>query len=116
MYWVCDVCDAAKYGKIMNRKELYELLVDEITEDLKGNSRDHEIVVACANQLNGLAKDNLVHDDYIITSLEGYGWEVLNLSQLQQNLENLKEYFSYRETKTEEDFNKIIEMIRKGGK
>lgn len=116
MYFICDIYDANKYGKIMNRKQLYELMVDEITDDLKNNHREYEIVISCVNQLNELAKNNLVSDNYIIDALESFGWKVLDLLQIQRDLEDLKEYFSQNEENIGEDFNKVIEKINKGVK
>ena len=82
MYLVCDIYDKIEYGKIYNFKELYELLVSEIVEDIKANTNEHEIVKVCTEQLGKLAKNNLVNENYVIENLESYGWDIYNISDI----------------------------------
>ena len=111
MYLVCDIFDNLKYGRIYNYKQLYELLVDEIMEDIKGNSNSYEIVVDCINQLGDLAKNNLVSEKYIIDNLQSYGWEIYNIKNIINDIKALKEFLS--ETCDTNDFDKVIELINK---
>lgn len=112
MFLVCDMFDNIKYGRIYNYKELYELLVDEICEDLKGNSHDYDIVKVCTEQLNELAKNNLVTEKYIIDNLQGYGWDVYNLNHIKNNIRLLKDFFGQKYDTS--DFDKVIELIENG--
>lgn len=111
MYFVCDVCDDSKYGKIMSRKKMYELLIDEIVEDARSNDNDYDIRSECADQLGSLAKNNLVSDKYVIDGLEGYGWYVIDLLQLQRSLEDLKKLIGH-----EIVFDEVIRLINEKAK
>lgn len=111
MYLVCDIYDEIKYGKIYNFKELYELLVSEIVEDIKANSKDYEIVKVCAEQLGKLAKNNLVNENYVIENLQSYGWDIYNISDIKDTLNILKDFYS--KNNNVEDFDKVIEILSK---
>ena len=93
MYLVCDIYDKIEYGKIYNFKELYELLVSEIVEDIKANTNEHEIVKVCTEQLGKLAKNNLVNENYVIENLESYGWDIYNISDIKDKLNILKDFY-----------------------
>lgn len=111
MYFVCDVCDDSKYGKIMSNKKMYELYVDEVANDAKANNLDYDIVSTCVDELIGLAKNNLVNDKYVIEGLEGYGWYVIDLLQLQRSLEDLKKLIGH-----EIVFDEVIRLINEKAK
>lgn len=111
MYFVCDVCDDSKYGKIMSNKKMYELYVDEVIEDAKSNDNDYDIRSSCVEQLGSLAKNNLVNDNYVIQGLEGYGWYVIDLLQLQRSLEDLKKLIGH-----EIVFDEVIRLINEKAK
>lgn len=110
MYLVCDIYDKIEYGKIYNFKELYELLVSEIVEDIKANTNEHEIVKVCTEQLGKLAKNNLVNENYVIENLESYGWDIYNISDIKDKLNILKDFYGKNAM---EDFNKVIEILSK---
>lgn len=109
MYLVCDVFDDIKYGKLYNFKQLYELLVDEICEDLKGNSQDYDIVKVCTEQLEKLAKNNLVTEKYIIDNLQGYGWDVFNINSIEEDIKIIQNFCEKVYDTT--DFKKVLDLM-----
>lgn len=96
MYLVSD--DYGDFKKIMNYKQLYEMLIDEIVEDIKQNFNEYDVLKACADQLGNLAKNNLVNENYIIDNLESYGWHVINILDIQKGINDLREYVARKST------------------
>lgn len=110
MYFICDIYDSSEYGKIKSFKELKDLLISEVIDDLKNNRDDYDIVVDCTDILKCLANGNY-SEKYIIDNLQGFGWEIINLTQLKNNLYSLKEYF--KGTNNTSSFDNVINMIER---
>ena len=89
MYLVSD--DYGDFKEIMNYKQLYEMLVDEIVDDTI-RVGEYEIIEYNAEQLGKLAKNNLVSEDYIIDNLQSYGWHVINIFDIKKGLNDIREY------------------------
>ncbi len=113
MYFICDIYDSSERGRIMSNKELKELLIDEVIDDLKNNKQDYDIVVGCTGILESLAKGK-DSEKYILDNLEGYGWKVIDLLQIQRDLEDLKHYFAPHKEPITISFNTVINTINKG--
>ena len=92
MYFICDIYCSSKEGMIKNYKELRELLIEEVIDNLKNNRQDNDVVVSCTGILETIAKgkDSV---KYVLDNLEGYGWKIINLLDLQRDLEDIKSYF-----------------------
>jgi len=96
MYLVSD--DYGDFKKIMNFKELYGMLADEIVQDIKQNYNEYDILKECVDQLGSLVKNNLVNEKYIINNLESYGWHVINILDIQKGINDLREYVARKST------------------
>lgn len=112
MYFMCDIYDNSIYGKIKSYKELKEQLISEVNQDLENNIQDLDIVSSCTSILTNIAlgKDSL---KYILDNLEGYGWKIIDLCQIQRDLEDLKQYFS-KDDEMNKQFESIINLINNG--
>ena len=115
MYFICDIYDSSERGMIKDYKELKELLINEVIDDLKNNRQDYDIVVSCTNILEIIAKgkDSV---KYVLDNLEGYGWKIIDLLELQRDLEDLKNYFAPNREPIAVSFNTVIDKINKGVK
>lgn len=96
MYLVSD--DYGDFKEIMNYKQLYEMLVDELIEYTKNNYEEYDIVSLNVKQLGELAKNNLVDEKYIVDNLKSYGWSVLNILDIQKGVNDLREYVARKST------------------
>ena len=111
MYFICDMYDSSEYGKIKNYKELKELLINEIIDDLKNNRDDYDIVVSCTDSLRNIAsgRDNV---ENVLEELESYGWKTIDLLELQRDLEDIKGYFQ-NNLKNYRKIDEVINIINK---
>lgn len=116
MYFVSDIYDKGRYGKIMKEKDLIKQLIIDVNDDLENNIQDKDIVLSCTEILSNIASGNYKLD-YIIDNLESYGWKVIDLLQIQRDLEDLKDYFAPNDnTPMAIYFNSVIDKINKGEK
>lgn len=90
MFLISD--DYGDFKRIMNYKEAREFLIDEIVEDSKQNHTEYDIISLNVKQLGELSKNNLITDKYLIDNLKSYGWNVINVSDLQKDINDLREY------------------------
>ena len=111
MYLVSD--DYGDFKKIMNKRELEEMLIDELVEDTKQNYTEYEIVSFNVKQLGEIAKKDYISDKYLIDNLQSYGWHVDDLGELERNINNLREYYA-RNNNDLSAFDKLLELIGKG--
>lgn len=109
MYLVSD--DYGDFKEIINFKELKEMLIDEIVEDTRNNYQEYEILDMNVKQLGKIAKDNDMSIDYIIENLNSYGWHVLNIFDIQDEVNSLREYVARKsaDTKVFDDILKYID-------
>lgn len=109
MYLVSD--DYGDFKELMNRKELQELLINEIVTDTKENYTEYDIVKTNVEQLGSIAKNNLLTDEYLFDNLEGYGWYVINILDIQKGINDLREYWckKHTDTKVFDDLLKFID-------
>lgn len=112
MYFICDVYDSSEYGMVKDYKELKELLINEVIDDLKNNRQDYDIVVGCTGILESLAKgkDSV---KYVLDNLEGYGWKIIDLLEIQRDLEDIKNYFKGK-LEYYGKIDEVINIINKG--
>lgn len=113
MYFICDIYCSSKEGMIKNSKELRELLIEEVIDDLKNNRQDNDVVVGCTGILETIAKgkDSV---KYVLDNLEGYGWKIIDLLGIQRDLEDLKNYFAPNKEAIAISFDTVINKINKG--
>lgn len=108
MYLVSD--DYGDFKEIMNYKQLYEMLVDELVADTKNNYEEYDIIKLNVEQLGKLAKNNLVNEKYIVDNLQSYGWHVLNILDIQDGVNQLREYVARKSTDVKA-FDDILKYI-----
>ena len=107
MYLVVD-CNS-DWKEKMDYKDLKELLISSIQEDLLMNYGEYEIVKDCSNELVKMAREEFTPLKWITDLLESYSYKVIDLLELQRDLEDCKEYFM-----KDDSFNVVIETINKG--
>lgn len=111
MFLVSD--DYGDFKKILNKKELEEMLIEELVEDTKENNEEYEIVSLNVKQLGEIAKMSYISVDYLIDNLQSYGWYVQDLGELERNVNNLREYYARKHTDLSA-FDKLLELIGNG--
>ncbi len=110
-YLVVDIY--GDYKEIMNYKGLKQLLVEELARDTKDNYKEWDIVSINVDMFSKLANEDFTSINYLTEQLEGFGFKVIDLLELQRDLEDIKIYFGNKGTAV---FDNVIEMIRKGEK
>ena len=108
MYLVSD--DYGDFKEIMNYKQLYEMLVDELIRDTRENLdfEDKNIIDLNIKQLGELAKNNVVNEKYIIGNLKSYGWSVINIFDIQKGINDIREYWARKHT----DLKKFDDILK----
>lgn len=110
-YLVVDIY--GDYKELMNYKGLKQLLLEELVRDTKDNYQEYDIVSINADIFKKLALEELISTDYLIEQLEGYGFKVIELLELQRDLEDIKELY-LRNNKYIRDFDNVLEIINNG--
>ena len=115
MYFIFNVYDYIKNGKIMDYKGLRNLYIDELYQDTIDNCSEREIVVYNTKEFVNLAQSDTspnVNDlkDY----LASFGWKIIDLLEIQRDLEDLKSYFAPNKESITISFDTIINTINKG--
>lgn len=108
MYLIMD--NYGDYKEIMNYKQMYNLLIDEIVEDSKENYNEYDIITNNLEQLSQLAKDDFTNEKYVIDNLQTYGWTIININDIKKALNELREYAA-RNTNDIKVFDEIIKYI-----
>lgn len=108
-YLVVDIY--GDYKELMNYKGLKQLLLEELVRDTKDNYQEYDIVSINADIFKKLALEEHTSTDYLIEQLEGYGFKVIELLELQRDLEDIKVYFKGKGSVV---FDNVIDMINKG--
>ena len=110
MYLLSD--DYGDYKEIIDYKGLKNLLKEEVVRDTLENYQNYNIV---RNNINILEKliEKEFDLEYITKELLGFGFYVLDLTQLKININDLREYYA-RDNSDLNAFDKIIEIIDKG--
>lgn len=83
--------DYGNTSQLMNYKDLKELLIDEIERDTIENHEDKSIVTNNFKVIRELTKDKYI-PMYITRELEGFGYYVQDLTDLQEQLTNFQAY------------------------
>lgn len=110
MYLLIDCYSDTK--ELKNYKELKELHINEIKNDLLDNYTEREIVVCDTDTLAEYAKGKMPTMEDIKENLESYGYKIIDLLDLQRDLEDMKQYFekSYHSSAFDEVIAKINEV------
>ena len=87
-YILCD--DYSEFKELSNDNDLKELLIEEIESDTFVNFEEN-VVKSNFKVLKKLALGDY-NIKYIIEQLEGFGWYVLDLCDLQENLSTYQAY------------------------
>ena len=107
MYLVSD--DYGNFKEIMNYKQLKELVINELVEEIKENTNEREIVVSEVNRLSFYAK-NEVNIDLIEEDLKGFGWYITDILNIQRGINDLREYWARKHTDTKV-FDDLLKFI-----
>jgi hypothetical protein len=95
MYLVSD--DYGDFKKLMNYKELKGLLVDEIVEHAIENHKEYDFIKYDLEVLSDIAKDKITYNR-VIEELKSYGWNVLNVCDIQRGINDLREYVARKDS------------------
>ncbi|MBR0473241.1 MAG: hypothetical protein IJI98_11175 [Methanosphaera sp.] len=90
-YFIVDL--NSDYKNLMDYKEMKNLLIETIQEDLLMNSGEYEIVKDCSDELIKMAKEDFTNVKWITDLLESYSYKTIDLLDFQRDLEDLKQYF-----------------------
>ena len=88
-YIVCD--EYSDYKNISDYKDLKKLLIDELKRDTFENC-EQDIVENNFKVMEKLALEDYTDINYLKEQLMGFGWYVMDLIQLQQDLSNFQTY------------------------
>ncbi len=108
MYLVSD--DYGDFKEIMNYKQLRELLIQEVVDNIKEvKDNDKERFSDCLEHLQSLAKneDSLSHN---IACLKLYGWHIQDILNIQRGINDLREYWARKHTDTKV-FDDLLKFI-----
>lgn len=118
MYLIVDLM--GDYKALADYKDIKDLLVEQIVEDLRANMQDeclHSSMMNNLGILERLAREKDTPLNYIIEQLESYSYKVIDLLQLQRDLADIKDYFEKGNIefagKTDEVINIINEELCK---
>ena len=95
MYLVSD--NYGDFKKILNYKELKDLLVDETVEHTIENHKECDFIKYDLEVLSDIAKDKMTYSR-VIEELESYGWNVLNVCDIQKGINDLREYVARKDS------------------
>ena len=108
------VSDDFGNNQVLDYLGLKDMLIDEIVEDTKQNYTEYDIVRFNVNQLGELAKGiTNVNVKYLKDNLQSYGWYVQDFSDMQRDINNLREYLVSRD-KNVKAFDEILDLLDKG--
>lgn len=94
-------------------KGVKDLLIEQISNDLKTNLNEPTLKTSMLNNINvleRLAREKDTPISYIKSQLKEYSWKIIDLIDLQRDLEDVKIYFN----KYIRDFDFVIDKINKG--
>ena len=89
-YIVCD--EYSDYKDISNYDDLKLLLIDEIERDTFKNIEDESIVENNFKEMRKLATEKVEDINYLRKQLMSFGWYVMDLISLQNDLNNYQAY------------------------
>jgi hypothetical protein len=108
MYLVMD--DYGDYKELKTYKELRFLLIDELSRDIKENIKDEDIVKNCLATLVDIAKKENYDVKYFKEQLQSYGWYTLDVFHVQQDVNNLREFYARTHTSTQA-FDDVLKIL-----
>ena len=104
------------WKQIMNEKEIRELLINEVKEDIIDNTDEREIVIENTKFLSEFAKGNMKLKD-VEEKLGEYSFKIIDLLKIQMDIEDCKHYFASNiDSHLYYEFNGVLEAINKGVK
>lgn len=115
MYLVVDLNSDWK-GKA-SYKDLKELLITLLQDDLLCNHKEYDIVKKCSSDLVKMALEEKSFK-WIEEQLSSYSYKIINLLDLQRDLEDVKVYFLDNDCNIEnicETIDEINEVVNKNG-
>ena len=95
MYLVSD--DYGDFKKLMNYKELKEFLLDELIANSKENHKEYDFITYNLGVISDIAKDKITYNR-VIEELKSYGWNVLNVCDIQKGINDLREYIARKDS------------------
>ena len=108
MYLLLD--DYGNGRELFDYKDLRHLAIEEIKGRLFENINENYIVRDCVKELEELIKKDYVGANEYIEILECYGWKVINIDYLSNQLHILREFYA-REHKRD-IFGEVIDVLR----
>jgi len=108
MYLLLD--DYGNGRELFDYKDLRHLAIEEIKGRLFENLDEKDIVRDCVKELEELIKKDYVSANEYIEILECYGWKVINIDYLSNQLNILREFYA-REHKRD-IFGEVIDVLR----
>ena len=109
MYLLYD--DFMSYKEIMNYYDLKYFSKEEIKERLFENLNERDVVKECFEELERLATGEWVDVETLLDILKGYGWNIICIDKLRNELSNLEEFYARNHKKTDV-FSDVIDLLR----
>jgi len=111
MYLVSD--DYGDFKGLMNYKELKDLLVDELIGQTRENHKEYDLIKYDLGVLSDIAKDKITYNR-VIEELKSYGWNILNICDVQKGINDLREYVARKDSnlKAFDDVLRYIDRVR----
>lgn len=106
-YFIVDLY--SDYKAFMEYKDLRELLIERIVDDVRSNKNELEIITNDFDLMTRLAEEKFTPLEFIIASLKDFGYKVIDLMELQRDLEDIKQFVGHDTV-----FDEIIKLIDKG--
>lgn len=110
-YFIVDL--NSDYKERMDYKEMKNLLIETIQEDLLMNNGEYDIIKDCSDELIKMAKEDFTCVKWITDLLESYSYKVIDLLELQRDLEDLKIHYGEKGI-CMKPFEDIINLVNKG--
>lgn len=111
MFLVSD--DYGTFKGVMTHKDLLDLCLTELKEDCLNNRDDIDILKYCLDEFEFMIKNDYIDDKYLCEALKGYGWYIQDLTDMQRNLNNFREFLKNKnDLMDEEKVQKIDEVLK----
>lgn len=92
----------------MSYKELKDLLVDTIRNDILSNHEEYDIVNSCFKDLEKMIKEN-IGLGWLKERLESYCYKTIDLLDTQRDLEDVIDYLG--KTRYVGDYRSLVDLI-----
>lgn len=102
--------DYSDYVDTSSYEDLKRLLIDDIEEDTFNNFEEN--VVKSNFKLMKKLTEEKYNADFIIQELKGFGWNIIDLNEIEEDLRKLLFFRNYKNNECIEQTLKLIEDLK----